>query len=112
MFAETVMPMLQILNVLIENDDDEPLLSFIELAEKCPQVLRSSFNPLMEICMKTITNADVSEKLKYSALEIVISYAENAPATVRKRGTSYLIPLSTYCRKLILYSFNVNCCFY
>lgn len=100
MFSETVMPMLQILNVLIENDDEEPLLSFIELAEKCPQVLRSSFNPLMEICMKTITNPDVSEKLKFSALEIIVSFAENAPATVRKRGTNYLIPLGTVKAKL------------
>lgn len=95
LFAETVIPMLQVLNVLVENDDDEPLLCFIELAEKCPQVLRSSFNPLMEICMKTITNADVSEKIKFSALEIIVSFAENAPATVRKRGTNYLIPLVT-----------------
>lgn len=100
MFSETVMPMLQILNVLIENDDEEPLLSFIELAEKCPQVLRSSFNALMEICMKTITNPDVSEKLKFSALEIIVSFAENAPATFRKRGTNYLIPLGTVKAKL------------
>ncbi len=106
LFAETVIPMLQVLNVLVENDDDEPLLCFIELAEKCPQVLRSSFNPLMEICMKTITNADVSEKIKFSALEIIVSFAENAPATVRKRGTNYLIPLGT--RKVTLGSFNVN----
>ena len=97
MFAETVLPMLQILNVLIENDDEEPLLSFIELAEKCPQILRSNFNALMEICMKTVTNHEVSDKLKFSALEIIVSFAENAPATVRKRGSNYLVPLGMIC---------------
>lgn len=93
MFAETVLPMLQILNVLIEKDEDDALLSFIELAEKCPQLLRSNFNTLMEICMKAIGNPDLSDKIKFSALEIIVSYAETAPQTVRKRGTNYLVPL-------------------
>lgn len=85
--------MLQILNTLIENDDEEPLLSFIELAEKCPQILRSNFTSLMEICMKTIGNQELSDKLRFSALEIIVSYAENAPSTVRKRGTGFLFSL-------------------
>ena len=56
--GDTVMPMLQITNAIIENDDDQPLLSLIELAEKCPQILRSNFNLLMDICMKIITNKE------------------------------------------------------
>ncbi|OTF78453.1 hypothetical protein BLA29_005156 [Euroglyphus maynei] len=91
--SDTILPMLQITNAVIENDDDQPLLSLIELAEKCPQILRSNFNLLMEICMKIIANKDCSESLRHSAIELVVSFAENAAGTFRKRGSSYLIPL-------------------
>lgn len=95
LFTENILPMLKIMNDLIEKEEEEPLLSFIELAEKCPQILRSNFNSLMEICMKTIGNSESPDKLKFSALEIIVSYAENAPPTVRKRGAAYLNPLIT-----------------
>lgn len=99
--SDTILPMLQITNAVIENDDDQPLLSLIELAEKCPQILRSNFNLLMEICMKIIANKDCSESLRHSAIELVVSFAENAAGTFRKRGSSYLIPLGMFLRKLI-----------
>ena len=91
--SDTILPMLQITNAVIENDDNQPLLSLIELTEKCPQILRPNFNLLMEICMKIITNKDCSENLRHSAIELVVSFAENAAGTFRKRGSSYLIPL-------------------
>lgn len=105
LFTENILPMLKIMNDLIEKEEEEPLLSFIELAEKCPQILRSNFNSLMEICMKTIGNSESSDKLKFSALEIIVSYAENAPPTVRKRGAAYLNPLSMVD---VMYIFNLE----
>lgn len=105
LFTENILPMLKIMNDLIEKEEEEPLLSFIELAEKCPQILRSNFNSLMEICMKTIGNSELPDKLKFSALEIIVSYAENAPPTVRKRGAAYLNPLSMVD---VMYIFNLE----
>ena len=91
--SETILPMLQIMNVLVEQDEDQPFLSFIELAEKCTPILRPHFTSLMDICMKTITNNEYSDNLRHAALEIIISYSESAASTFRKRGTNYLIPL-------------------
>lgn len=93
LMTETVFPMLKITSLVIENDDDQPLISLIELAERCPQILRSNFNGLLEICLKVITNNENSEKLRHSAIELVVTYAENAAPTFRKRGKNFLDPL-------------------
>ncbi|KAI7692873.1 Importin-5 [Sarcoptes scabiei] len=90
---EPIMLVLQITNVLTDCDNEQPLLSLIELAEKCPMVLKKNFNPMMQLCMKLITNQEYSPKIRHSAIEIVVCFAENAPATFRKQGSSFFIPL-------------------
>lgn len=92
LMSDTILPMLQIMNKHAENSEDT-LLSFIELAEKAPQVLRPHFNPLMEVCMKIMTNNDLMDNIRHSSIEIVVTYAENAAATFRKRGSNYLVQL-------------------
>jgi len=50
---------MRVMSDCIHNEsDDSPLKSFIELSEKCPQILRSHFKPLIELCMKTIPNTE------------------------------------------------------
>lgn len=94
--ADTIFPILKITSVVIENDDDQPLLALIELAERCPQILRANFAGLLEICLKVITNNNYSEKLRHSAIELVVTYAEHAAPTFRKRGSHCLITLGNF----------------
>lgn len=98
--SDCILPMLQVMAVTIEQEsNDSPLYSFIDLSEKCPQILRSQFEPLVELCLKTLSNPEKADSWKHLALEIIISLAENAPSTVRKRGQPYL---STLVSQLLL----------
>lgn len=93
--SDTIMPMLQILNQQGETSEDT-LLSFIDITEKVPQILRPNFNLLMEVCMKIITNNDLEESIRHSAIEIIVTYAESAAGTFRKRGANYLPQLVSH----------------
>ena len=88
--SDCILPMLHVMSHCIDNEsDDSPLKAFIEMAEKCPQILRPQFESLVEVCLKTISNGEKSDSFRHLALEIIISLAENAASTVRKRGAPY-----------------------
>lgn len=74
---------------------DQALNSLCELADKCPQILRPQFDPLMQLCVKALSEKSVPENRRHLALEIIISMAESAPSTVRKRGVAYLNQIVT-----------------
>jgi hypothetical protein len=100
--SDCILPMMRVMSDCIDNEsDDSPLKSFIELSEKCPQILRPHFEPLIELCMKTISNTERTDSWRHLALEIIISLAENAPSTVRKRGAPYLSTLGEFKSRLI-----------
>ncbi|XP_054167473.1 importin-5-like [Oppia nitens] len=89
--SECILPMIHIISNCIDNEsDDSTLKSFIDISEKCPQILRSQYEPLTELCLKTLSNTEKSDSWRHLALEIIITFAENAPSTVRKRGQPYL----------------------
>lgn len=93
--SDCILPMMHVLSKCIdEESDDAPLKSFVDLAEKCPQILRPHIVPLIELCLKTLSNPEKSDSWRHLTLEIIISLAENAPSTIRKRGSVYLAPLS------------------
>ena len=58
----------------------------IELAENCPKVLRSQLEPLVQLCLKVMDDADVENAQRHLALEILVSLCETAPAMVRKQS--------------------------
>lgn len=96
--SDCILPMLHVMSMCIDKEsDDSPLKSFIELSEKCPQILRPQFEPLVELCLKTMANKENSDTYRHLALEILISLSENAASTVRKRGTPYLPTLGIHC---------------
>ena len=85
--------MIQNIYVTIESDEDhceDILRTFQDLAEKTPNFLRPQFDNLVQLCMKITTDANVEESRRHLALEIIISMAESAPSTLRKRGKPYL----------------------
>lgn len=94
--AGTLDPLLHVLNVSIELDEKDPMMSFIELVEKVPSFVRVRYDVLVGICMRTATSDKYDESLRHSAIEVIIAYSESAPATFRKRGNAYLVPLITH----------------
>lgn len=88
--------------MLAEGDHcDSALNSLVEIAEKCPTLLRHQFDPLVQLCIKALSEADVPESRKHLGLEIMISIAEAAPATMRKRGAPYLAQIITQLLELM-----------
>lgn len=91
---DCINPMIHVLAKCVEDEEDDTVLkSFVDLVEKCPQMLRPQFQPLVELCLKVISDTEKGESWRHLALEIIVSLAENAPSTVRKRGAAYLQPL-------------------
>lgn len=80
---------------------DQSLNSLVEIAEKCPTLLRHQFEPLIQLCIKALSEPEVPESRKHYALEIIISIAEAAPATMRKRGAPYLAQIVTQLLELM-----------
>jgi hypothetical protein len=93
--TDCVLPVIHVMSTCIDNEtDDSALKSFIEISEKCPQILRPQFEALIELCLKTLSNTEKADSWRHLSLEVIISLAENAPSTVRKRGSPYLSHLS------------------
>jgi hypothetical protein len=90
---ECIAPIIQLVaaTILLDSDHcDQALSSLVELAEKTPQLLRPNFDPLIQFCIMGISDKNVPDSRRHSALEVIVSMSEAAPATVRKRGSQYL----------------------
>ena len=89
MFKELVPSYMQAVNDILTAEidgEDEVLKCLIELAENCPKVLRSQLEPLVQMCLKVMDDANVENSLRHLALEIIVSLCETAPAMVRKQA--------------------------
>lgn len=81
----------------IKAEDDQTLLKLlIELAENCPKFLRPQLDFIFDMCIKVFSNQEVEDSWRHLALEVLVSFAENAAPMVRKHASNYveaLIPL-------------------
>lgn len=81
----------------IKAEDDQTLLKLlIELAENCPRFLRPQLEFIFDMCIKVFSNQEVEDSWRHLALEVLVSFAENAAPMVRKHAGKYiesLIPL-------------------
>ncbi|RWS30151.1 importin-5-like protein [Leptotrombidium deliense] len=96
--SDCVMPIIEIIKVTMKSEGehcDIVLKSVVDIAEKCPQFLRYQFNTLIELCLSALQDPSILEARKHLCIEIIISMAETAPSTIRKRGTPYLGQLVT-----------------
>lgn len=97
--SDCLLPTIQLIAVTISLEDehcDIILKSMSDIAEKCPQYLRCQFDALIQLCLKALEGSDILESRKHLCIEIIISLAENAPATIRKRGAPYLGQLGEF----------------
>lgn len=75
----------------VKAEDDNTLLKLlIDLAENCPKFLRPQIEFIFDMCIKVFSNAEVENSWRHLALEAIVSYAENAPSTVRKHAEKYI----------------------
>uniref|UniRef100_T1J449 TOG domain-containing protein n=1 Tax=Strigamia maritima TaxID=126957 RepID=T1J449_STRMM len=90
-FSDLLPPMIQGIADSIQAQDDDILLkSLIELAENVPRFLRFQIDPIMELCMKVLTDTTMSDNWRHLALEVMVTLAETAPGMVRKSGNKYI----------------------
>lgn len=91
--SDCAVPMIHLIVTTISLDGehcDTILKAVTDIAEKCPQFLRARTEDLIQLCLEALRGADIVDTRKHLCIEIVISLAENAPQTIRKRGTPYL----------------------
>ncbi|RWS08235.1 importin-5-like protein [Dinothrombium tinctorium] len=91
--SDCVLPIIEIIKVTMKTESehcDNVLKAVVDIAEKCPQFLRYQFNTLIELCLSAVQDPNILEARKHLCIEIIISMAETAPSTIRKRGTPYL----------------------
>lgn len=93
-FVDLLPRMIVITAESIEAQDDQQLVkNLIDLTETCPKFLRSQLEVIFEMCMKVLSSEDVDEQWRHLALEVMVSFSENAAATVRKRADKYIVAL-------------------
>ncbi|EDO35645.1 predicted protein [Nematostella vectensis] len=69
----------------LANGDDAVLKSgLIELAENCPKLLRSNLEPLLNLMLDIVRNAELGENWRHLSVECIVTLAETAPAMIRK----------------------------
>lgn len=85
-FSDFLKPMLKgIEDCVIAEDDDGPLKSFVELAEKLPKFLRPGLDQLMEFALRVIANTNFADSWRQLVQELVVTICEAAPAMMRKK---------------------------
>ena len=85
--------MIQIVAESIQKQDDDTLLKcVVDLAENTPKFLRLQIEPLLQMCTQAVANEELLDSWRQLALEVIVTLAETAPASVRKNGAT-LIPL-------------------
>ena len=83
--------MIQLIAESIQKQDDDALLKcLVDLAENTPKFLRSQMEPLLQMCVAAVANEELLDSWRQLALEVVVTLAETAPASVRKAGASVI----------------------
>lgn len=90
-FADLLPRIIHVTAQSVTAEDDQALLKLlIELTENCPRFLRPQLDFIFEMCIKVFSSADVEDSWRHLALEVLVSFAENAPAMVRKYAGKYI----------------------
>lgn len=89
------LPLTEMLRSATDDSTKEEICQqMIEVAEETPLVFRPAITQLMELCINFMTKYDPLESdLRFSALELVVSLVENAPAMIKKRAQAYIKPV-------------------
>lgn len=102
-FGELLPFLLTVLERSLELQEDDSLLkAMIELAERCPKLLRSQLDNIVELMLKVMGTTGVEDSWKQLSLEVIVTLAENAPAMMRKHTTKFLPKIVTQCLQFML----------
>jgi importin-5 len=81
-------PLLNVLlPLLAEKDSDnltEALTSLVSVAEVHPKMFRESFSSLVQFAISVIKEKELENDARQAALELLVTFAEGAPAQSRK----------------------------
>lgn len=96
-FSDVLPRIILIIGESVKTEDDQTLLKLlIELAENCPKFLRPQLDFIFDMCIKIFASQDMDDSWRHLALEVMVTFAENAAPMVRKHADKYieaLIPL-------------------
>ncbi|KAK4879979.1 hypothetical protein RN001_008125 [Aquatica leii] len=90
-FGDLLPGILSVIAESIQHQDDDALLKvLIDLCENTPKYLRPQLLPIYELCLKTFRDSSALDSWRQLALEVMVTMAETASATVRKQAGKYL----------------------
>ena len=78
-----------------------PIQCLVDLASSVPKVLTPHLSTICEMCLATVQQTEKEASYRTSALEVLVSYCENAAGSMRKRGARYLPSLVQQCLKMM-----------
>ncbi|KAI6211224.1 Importin-5 [Aphelenchoides besseyi] len=84
-----------------EADDDVPIQCLGDLASSVPKTLTPYLTTICELCLATMSNTEKDESYRHSALEVMVSFCESAPGTMRKKGARFLPSLVEQCLRMM-----------
>jgi hypothetical protein len=85
-FKDLLPFIIQIVAESLQTDDDTLLKCLIDLAESTPKFLRHQLDLVFNLCLKVLSDTNMSDQWRQLALEVVVTMSETAPAIVRKAG--------------------------
>jgi len=96
-------PILQVCAFSIEQQEDDSCLQCLtDIASTTPKLLRHHLTDLCTMCLKTLSNEEMDDNFRHSALEIMVSLAEANAPMVRKHCTQFVPELLNQCLILMV----------
>lgn len=90
----TLDPLLSVLSENIAKDEDLNILkSVVEVADCCPKYFRPRFQQLVVASINLLSDNEKTSNVKHLALELVVTMAESAAASMRKLCGDSIPPL-------------------
>ncbi|KAF3080795.1 hypothetical protein TWF569_003879 [Orbilia oligospora] len=103
-YSALLTDMLNILVPLQHPDHSDNLsrafMALIELAEIAPKMFKAVFNGLVKFSVSCVQNKDLGDQTRQNALELLATFADNAPGMCRK-DPNYTADMVTQCLSLM-----------
>ncbi|KAL7751650.1 importin subunit beta-3 [Sorochytrium milnesiophthora] len=105
MFADLMVQMLNVLPPLLESMDEAHLVdafaSLIDLAMVLPRLFRPILPQLLMFVMQILGHADLEDTTKQTALELLLTISDEAPAMIRKQTPDFCAQVIPVCLNMM-----------
>ncbi|CAI5439864.1 unnamed protein product [Caenorhabditis angaria] len=89
------------LQVCVETPEDEendgPLGDFAELASAVPKIVTAHLETALKVCLQIGANTEKGEMARQNAVEVIVSYIESAPKSLKKHAPQSLTHIVELC---------------